>query len=152
MADAAKLQRAAKWIAIAAGLLGLTSAIGVGRLPEVLLRVEIWMVFLLGLGLLGGRLTVLRSQEIEKERWRVLAGEGLTSGEREYAHRHAEQERRGAATAFLLAPTLLGVWLSYQTRIEGRLSAADLLPVIPMLAFLLGLWIFRQPEEGPPEV
>ena len=91
-----RLQRLAKWIAIVAGLLGVLGSVGVGHLPTGLLRLEIWAVLLAAMGVAGGRFTVLRAGEIEAERWRVLEDEQLTSGEKEYAHRHAEQERRGA--------------------------------------------------------
>lgn len=153
MTKTEKLQKVAKWTAIIFGLLGLLSATGFGQLPTSLLRPGALAIALAVVGLFAGRLAVLRSREIEKERWRVLGEPGLTSGERDYAHRNAEQQRRGSATAFLLAPTLLAVWLSYQIRIEGSFSTADILPVVPMLSFLCGLWVFRSPtQDGPPEL
>ena len=92
-----------------------------------------------------------RSREIERERWRVVADGTLTSGEREYAHREAEQQMRSAGTVFLLAALSVGFWLSYQLREDGTIGPADFLIVSSFVGFILGALIGSRllPKQEP---
>ena len=60
-----------------------------------------------------------RAREIDRERWEVVDDPLLTSGEREYAHKEAERERRWAGTVFLTAPVALAYWTAYQVTPEA---------------------------------
>ncbi len=67
-------------------------------------------------GLLGGVAAVHRRAEINAERWRIVDGDDLTTGERDHAHREAESRLRTARFQFLLGGVAPGGWLAYQLR------------------------------------
>lgn len=149
------VERGARWLAAASGALGVTTAAGCAVLPPGDVGLA-WPLhpFLLLLGVAGGYLTVRRTEEIDARRWQVLDDPHLTTGEREWAHREAERQRRIAGTVFLLAPTLLGYWLAYQLASEPPPSPATFLPLPPLLGFGLGLWAahrWRPPGRRHPE-
>jgi hypothetical protein len=86
---------------------------------------------------------VSRHRQIDQRRWEILADSALTKGERDYAHREAERQRRVAATAFGAAPVGLGYWMAYQMEAAG--FTVFLLPASPLLGFALG---FVLPQLG----
>ncbi|HVR28585.1 MAG TPA: hypothetical protein VMS86_03540 [Thermoanaerobaculia bacterium] len=148
-------QNVAVVVAVVCGVLGFTTATGCRVLPPGDPGAAAWLhplVLLAGAG--SGLLFSLRAREIETERWRVVDDSTITKGEREYAHREAEREKKAAGVAFLMAPLALGFWLASHLRGE-RLTAAELLSLTPLLGFLLGMGAARlalrgRPAPGPP--
>lgn len=139
-----RLQRISFWLAIAGGALGFLTSAGCSMAPAIPVGwVNVLHPMLLVIGGLLGYFSVFRTEEIDRERWRIAEDSSLTSGERDYAHRFAERQRRGASTAFLAAPLMLGYWMAYQVEGEGSELAAQLLPVTAVLGSLTGLLIAR---------
>jgi hypothetical protein len=91
------------------------------------------------LGGLSGLAVILRKREIEARRWELVQDGALTSGEREVAHRDADQAVRVAGRTFFLAAVSSGGWLSYQFRDPEQFTPSDLLILAPVLGFLIGL-------------
>ncbi|HVS01778.1 MAG TPA: hypothetical protein VMT16_03335 [Thermoanaerobaculia bacterium] len=147
------LQRASFWVAVTAALLALMTSGGCGPLPAGGGTGLAWPLhpLLLALGAACGWATTRRLSEIDAARWRVVEEAGLTKGEREWAHKEAEAQRRRAGASFVAAPLLLAGWLSQQLRGAGGLLVADLLPVSAMLGFGVGAAVaaWRQRHPGP---
>jgi hypothetical protein len=135
-----QLQRWALRVAIVAALLGLATASGcvpgVG-LPAA--TVTVLHPLLLLVGGLAGWAASRRMAEIDAERWRVASDPDLTSGERQYAHRHAETRRRWAAASLLGAPLLIGYCTSGHIESGQELLAAQLLGVTALAGGIVGL-------------
>lgn len=139
-----RLQRVSFWVAVVSAGAGFLTSAGCGVLPAMAESQLVWLhPFLLVLGGVAGYLSVFRSHEIDRERWAIAEDPSLTSGERDYAHRNAERERRMASTSFLAAPLMLGYWMAYQIEGEGRLLAAQLLPVTGLVGAVIGLLVAR---------
>lgn len=139
------LQRWAMRVAIAAALLGMATAGGcVPGLDLPAATVGLLHPLLLLLGGLGGWVANRRMGEIERERWRHAHDPDLTSGERQYAHRHAEVRRRNAAAALLGAPLLIGYCSSGQIEASRESLAAQLLGVTALAGGIIGLIISRR--------
>ena len=134
------LQRASLWIAGAAFLLVLAASGGCQVLPAGIPSLA-WVLHpaVLLLGFVAGWLTTLRHREIDGERWRVVADPLLTKGEREYAHKEAEAERRRAAVCFIAAPLLLAWLLASRFRGPGSHLVTDLLAVTTLAGYGAGL-------------
>jgi hypothetical protein len=92
-------------------------------------------------GVVAGLLAVRRADEIDQERWRIAEDSSLTSGEREYAHKNAERERRLTAGSFAGGPLMFGYWMAHQVGVEDERLSADLLPVAGVVGFAVGLLI-----------
>ena len=138
------LQRICFWVAVISAALGFMTSAGCGVAPEIPGSNLLWLhPLLLVLGAVVGYLSVLRGGEIDRERWRIAEEPSLTSGERDYAHRYAERQRRLASTSFLAAPLMLGYWMAYQVEGEGQLLAAQLLPVTGLVGSVVGLLVAR---------
>lgn len=135
-----RLQRVAALVAVVSGLLGLATSVGCLALPP-LASGWVWVLHpaLLLLGLGGGWATVLRGREIDRRRWEIVEDPQLTRGEREYAHREAERQRRLAGTAYLAAAVFLGYWLAYHLGGGHGWVPAILLAVSPLVAYAAGL-------------
>lgn len=144
-----RAQRVSFWVAVVSATLGFLTSAGCRMLPEIS---SSWVGSLHGLlfvlGAVAGYLAVGRGREIDRERWRVAEDPSLTSGERDYAHKYAERERRGAVTSFLAAPLMLGYWLAYQVVGEGQNLAAQLLPATALLGSVAG-WIGERFRKSP---
>ncbi len=137
------LERAQTVAAVAAVgglLLGFLASLGVHVLP-LLDRTGLWVsaVALLAGGLFGGAATVLRAREIDRRRWAAVEDPQVTSGEREYAHKEAERERRWAGTIFFTSPIALSYWAAYQLGADAGLAAPPVLAVVPLGGYLAGL-------------
>ncbi len=135
-----RLQTVAVVAAVGGLALGFLASLGVHVTP-LLSRTGLWLTAaaLLAAGLLGGVATVLRAREIDRRRWEVVEDPLLTSGEREYAHKEAERERRWAGTVFFTSPIALGYWAAYQLGPDAGLAAPPLLAVVPLGGYLAGL-------------
>ena len=153
MSDAApsRLRRWQRMSLITAGvscLLGFLTAGGCGPLPLAEPSSAAWIhPLLLLVGALAGWAAELRFDEIDHERWEIVGDAHLTKGEREYAHKEAERQRRAAGTAFVAAPLGLSFWFAYQ--FQGKfqwpdVTPADFLMLTPLLAFGLSLLITRK--------
>lgn len=143
-----RLEKASLTAAIVCGLFGLASSGGCRVVPEADPGWA-WLghAVLLLLGAGAGVATILRGVEIDRRRWEILADPLLTKGERDYAHKEAERQRRLAGTFFLLAPLFLGYWMSYQVHGgEGGRLVANLLGVTPLLSFFVGLLVGKRFE------
>jgi hypothetical protein len=139
-----RLQRVSFWVAVVSAGAGFLTSAGCTGLPPLATFHLRWLhPFLLVLGAVCGWLSVARGEAIDRERWQIAEDPSLTSGERDYAHRHAERQRRVASTSFLAAPLMLGYWLAYQVEGEGKLLAAQLLPVTAITGAVLALLIGR---------
>ncbi len=135
-------QHGAVVVAVIGGVLGLATAGGCSAMPagpSGLAGLIHGLLFVLGAG--GGILAALRIDEVEEARWSAAKDPLATKGEREYAHREAESQRRVASTAFLLAPIGVGYWLAYVFETEEQFSLSDLFLVTPLLGFFLALLI-----------
>lgn len=144
-----RAQRVSFWVAVVSATLGFLTSAGCRMLPAVSSSWIGWLHgLLLVLGAVAGYLAVGRGREIDRQRWRVAEDPSLTSGERDYAHKFAERERRGAVTSFLAAPLMLGYWLAYQVVGEGQDLAAQLLPATALLGSVGG-WIGARFQESP---
>lgn len=147
-------QKVAFWVAVVSASLGFLTSAGCVQLPRLPAGAAVWLhPLLLVLGLLAGLAAVGRNTEIDRERWRVVEDPLLTSGERDYAHKRAERQRRWAGTAFISAPLMIGYWMAYQVEGEGRGLLAQLLPATALLGSVLGLlaarWFVRKPAPEP---
>jgi len=146
-----RAQRVSFWVAVVSATLGFLTSAGCRMLPEIS---SSWVGLLHGLlfvlGAVAGFLAVGRGRDIDRERWRVAEDPTLTSGERDYAHKYAERERRVAVTSFLAAPLMLGYWLAYQVVGEGQDLAPQLLPATALLGSVVG-WIGARLRESPEE-
>lgn len=132
-------QNAAFVVALCCGALGLMTATGCPVLPAGEPGAATWLhPVMVVVGAVSGFCFSLRAREIDAERWRVVDDAALTTGEREYAHKEAEREKKTAGVVFLMAPLTLGYWLGSHLRGE-RVGAADLLSLTPLLGFLLGM-------------
>lgn len=144
-------QRLSFWIAVVCAGLGFMTSAGCRMLPDI---PGSWTAALHGMlvvaGAIAGWLAVGRGREIDRERWRIAEDPTLTSGERDYAHKYAERERRSAATSLLAAPLMLGYWLAYQVAGEGEELAAQLLPVSAVVGSICG-WIAARSRRAGPE-
>ncbi len=134
------LQRWALRVAIAAALLGLATASGCAPgLDLPLGSLAVLHPLLLLLGGAAGWVANRRMGEIDGERWRVAQDPDLTSGERQYAHRHAESRRRWAALSLLGAPLLIGYCSSGQIEASTDSLAAQLLGITALAGGIAGL-------------
>lgn len=142
------LERVSLGVAVVCGLLTLASAAGC---PTFEVEEPAWAwplhALLLAVGAGAGVATMLRGVEIDRKRWEIVEDPLLTSGERQYAHKEAERQRRAAGTLLLLGPVVLGYWLAYQFRsAQVHVLLTDLLGVTPLFAFLAGLVYGRRYE------
>ena len=148
-------QNAALVVAIVCGALGLATATGCPVLPPGDPGAVAWLhPLVIGVAAVAGLCFSLRAREIDAERWRVVDDSTITKGEREYAHKEAEREKKAAGVVFLMAPLTLGFWLASHWRGE-RVGAAELLSLVPLFGFLLGMGAARvalrgKPAPGPP--
>lgn len=144
-----RAQRISFWVAVVSATMGFLTSAGCRMLPEVS---DSWVGplhgILLVLGAVAGYLAVGRGREIDRVRWQVAEDPALTSGERDYAHKYAERERRTAVTSFLAAPLMLGYWLAYQVVGEGQDLGAQLLPVTALLGSVIG-WMGARLRGSP---
>ena len=139
------MQRWALRVAVVAALLGLATASGCAPgldLPRG--AVALLHPLLLALGGLAGWAASRRMAEIDAERWRVASDPDLTSGERQYAHRHAESRRRWAALALLGAPLMIGYCASGEIEAARESLAAQLLGITALAGGILGLILGRR--------
>lgn len=145
------LERAAPWVAALFAGLGLATATGCPAMPSASPHWA-WLLhpLLLAAGIGGGLAAARRGAEIEDRRWEVVEDLRLTRGEREYAHKEAERQRRLASVVFLLTPICGGYWLSYLLRQESGSLLTNLLMVTPLPGFLVGLLLGRRWERPPP--
>ena len=143
------LQRWALRIAIAAALLGLATASGcvpgVG-LPHA--AIAVLHPLLLVLGGVAGWVASRRMGDIDAERWRVAQDPDLTSGQRQYAHRHAESRRRWAALSLLGAPLMIGYCSSGQIDASRDSLAAQLLGITALAGGIVGLVVGQRLRIG----
>lgn len=141
-----RAQKVAFWVAVVCLTLGFLTSAGCRMLPT-LPAGSVWVLhpLLLVLGAISGFLASRRNEEIDRQRWQVAEDPSLTSGERDYAHRYAERQRRWASTSFIAAPLMIGYWLAYQTEGAGRLLTAQLLPATSLLGAVIGFLLARLP-------
>jgi hypothetical protein len=134
-----RAERLALWAAVILGLLGFAGGLGHRVLPSLPATAG-WplQLVVIGCGFLAARLARRRAAEIERRRWAALEEPLLTGGEREWAHREAEQARRASGFALLLAPLMLGYFLAYQFA-DGAGAVARALAGTPLLGFVGGL-------------
>jgi hypothetical protein len=150
-----RIQSLALLVAIVCGALGLLTATGCPVLPPGDPGAAAWLHPLMILvGSISGFCFSIRARQIDAERWRVVDDSTITKGEREYAHREAEREKKSSGIVFLMAPLTLGFWLASHLRGE-RLTAAELLSMTPLLGFLIGMGAAKiawrgKPAPGPP--
>ena len=144
-----EIQRWALRVAGVAALLGLATASGCAPGLD-LPRPSLWVLhpLLLVLGGLAGWVASRRMTEIDRERWRIARDPDLTSGELQYAHRHAESRRRWAALALLGAPLMIGYCASGEIEASIESLAAQLLGITALAGGILGLLLGRRPEDG----
>jgi hypothetical protein len=148
-------QNVALIVAIGCGVLGLTTATGCTVLPEGDPGAAPWLhLGVIAAGAIAGLCFSFRARGIDAERWRVVEDATITSGEREYAHREAEREKKSAGVVFLMAPLTLGFWLAAHF-FERRVAATDVLSLTPLVGFLIGLGVAKAagrgvPAPGPP--
>lgn len=149
-------QRVCWWIAGASALMALLTGLGRGPFP---ILGPPWVVpghlFVLVLGIGFGWMAQVRQREIDVERWRILADDDLTSGEREYAHKNAESSIARAMAAFLLAPLFLAGWLTYQIQDLESPFATQMIALSAFAGYTVGLavgWWRGRLEAGRPTV
>ena len=144
MSHLERLQKVSFWFAVICAALGFLTSAGCSFGPEIppgalgFLHALLFLV-----GAVAGYLSVFRNQAIDRERWRIAEDPSLTSGERDYAHKYAERQRRWATTSYLAAPLMLGYWLAYQVEGEGQRLMAQLLPVTGLAGSVVGLLVAR---------
>lgn len=131
-------------VAIALGLgfggLGLLASTGITpRLETPLLLVLFAYVLLALAGYVAGRLTIERRAVLDRVRWETVESEGLTSGERQLAHREADRQIRLAGVTYFAAAVAPGAWLSYQLRDPNAFAPSDLLILAPVIGFVIGM-------------
>ncbi len=147
--DLATVQTVAAITAVASLVLGFFASIGMHLFPP-LAPSTFWPVAVLlalcGAG--GGVATVERGNQIDRVRWEVAQDPLITSGEREYAHKEAERERRWAGTVFFATPVALAYWAAFQLPPGTGLAGSALLAGFPLAGYLVGLltahWRWRQ--------
>jgi hypothetical protein len=145
---ARRAQQVALLAAVVCGVAGLATATGCPVLERGEQGAGAWLHPLVILaGAVSGLCFSLRARAVDAERWRVVDDSTLTSGEREYAHREAEREKKAAGITFLMAPLTLGFWLASHFRGE-RIGAADFLSLTPLVGFLLGMGAGRLLQRG----
>lgn len=144
MSPVERSQKISFWVAVIAAGLGLMASTGCSPLPE-LPAGAVWLLhpLLLLIGVFAGLANVRRAADLDRERWRVAEDPTVTSGEREYAHKHAERERRWAGVSFAGGPLMLGYWLAYQSQGSDQRLESHLLPVTGLTGFALGIVIDR---------
>ena len=135
-----RLQQIAVAVAAIGAILGFASSGGCHVLPQAAPDLA-WILhlLLLALGIGSGWLSFRRFQEVERRRWQAVHDPLATQGEKEYAHKEAESQRRFAGTAYLLAPMGLAFWLANHFDQRGELTPSDFFLVTPLLGFLFGL-------------
>ena len=139
-----RLQKSSFWVAVVGAAGGFLTSAGCQLAPEIpASSLGFLHPLLLILGGVVGYLSVFRNYEIDRKRWQIAEDPSLTSGERDYAHRYAERQRRLASTSYLAAPLMLGYWLAYQVEGEGQALIAQLLPVTALVGSVLGLLVAR---------
>lgn len=139
-----KLQRVAFWVAVVSATLGFLTSAGCTFGPDIPEKgMNLLYPVLVVFGTLVGYWSVFRGNEIDRERWRIAEDPSLTSGERDYAHKYAERQRRLATTSFIAAPLMLGYWMAYQVEGEGEKLLAQLLPVAALVGAVAGMLIAR---------
>jgi len=139
-----RVQKVSFWVAVSSATLGFLTSAGCRMVPEIPAEaVKYLHVALILVGAGAGYLAVARGDEVDRERWRIAEDPSLTSGERDYAHRYAERQRRWASTSFIAAPLMLGYWLAYQVEGEGQALAAQLLPVSALMGSMSGWFAAR---------
>jgi len=139
-------------LSAAGALLGFLASIGVHWLPPWPTG-ALWGVLpgLALLGVAGGWVTRWRLVGIDLRRWRIVADDLLTSGEREYAHHEAERQRRVSATALLAGPLAIGYWSAYQFIAADEHLLIQLLPLVPMVGCVAG-WFAGRGITAPTEL
>ena len=139
-----RIQKIYFWVAIACAGLGVVSSSGCSPLP-VFPSGMLWVLhpLLFLLGAVSGALNLRRTEQIDRQRWEVAEDSTVTSGEREYAHKEAERERRWAGICFAGGPLMLGYWLAYQLTVESGRAEAHLLPVTGIAGFVVGLGVIK---------
>ncbi|MEJ2086870.1 MAG: hypothetical protein P8Y44_14615 [Acidobacteriota bacterium] len=144
MSRVERVQKAYLWIAITCAGMGVMSSSGCSPFPD-LPSGALWLLhpLLLLLGAVSGVLSLRRSEEIDRQRWRVAEDSTVTRGEREYAHKEAEGERRWAGVCFAGGPLMLGYWLAYQVHADSAHVEAHLLPVTGIAGFAIGLGVAK---------
>lgn len=106
----------------------------------------------MGLGAWAGWLTTVRNRQIDQQRWELVQDPALTRGEREWAHKEAEADRKRAAASFLASPLLIAGWLAYSVREGAPPLASDLMPTSALIGFGLGLaWAYLKQRRQPPQ-
>jgi len=144
-----RAQKVAFWIAVVCAALGFVTSAGCGPIPELPGGLARWLhPVLLAMGIVAGLAAAARNDEIDRTRWQVVEDPRLTSDERDYAHRHAERERRWASTAFLSAPLMLGYWMAYQLEGGGRRLEAQLLPLTAVVGSVAGYLVAMLRQRG----
>ena len=135
-----RFQKVSFWVGVVCAGLGLVTSSGCSPFPTFSEQ-TLWFLHptLFLLGCICGYLSVLRVKEIDRDRWTIAEDPSLTSGEREYAHKYAERERRWAAAAFGAAPLMVGYWWAYQVSLGNDRLTAHLLPVTGIVGFAVGL-------------
>jgi hypothetical protein len=127
-------------IAAVVGLaVGFLASIGLRVFP-LLGRGGFWIVvaLLLLAGLGGGVATVVRAREIDRRRWEAVDDPLITKGEREYAHKEAERERRWAGIVYFTSPIALGYCAAYHLGPGAVENAPALLSLLPLAAYVVG--------------
>ena len=146
-----RMQTVCWWIAGVGAALALAASLGARVLPVL---GPGWVVpahlFLLAVGAGFGWMAHTRQGEIEAKRWEILADDGLTQGERTYAHKDAESAMTKTLAAFLVAPLFVAGWLTYQIQDPESPLATDVLALSAFAGYALGLgtasWL-RRPRE-----
>ena len=135
-----RLQKSFFWFAVACAALGVASGSGCSPFPELPpSSISLLHPLLLIVGIIAGMLSIGRGDEIDRERWKIAEDPTVTSGEREYAHKHAERKQRWAGISFAGAPLMFGYWMAYQVGVDGDRLYAHLLPVTGIAGFAVGL-------------
>lgn len=135
-----RLQSAAGATAGGALVLGFLASVGLRFFPA-LSTAGLWVVavLLLAAGVVGGAATVARGEEIDRRRWELVEDPLITSGEREYAHKEAERERRWAGIVFFTAPVALAYCAAGHLHAGAGIGASPLLALVPIAGYLAGL-------------
>ncbi|MEE2777895.1 MAG: hypothetical protein VYE73_14160 [Acidobacteriota bacterium] len=149
----AKLQSVAFGVAVVCAVLGLFTSTGCPVLPEgdTVLVVPLHLLVIL-VGAAAGLAIPFRARRIDEERWRLVQDPDLTSGERQYAHKEADGQKKSVGIVFVMAPLTLGFWMASHFRNPATITAADFLTVTPLAGFAAGLglgwWLTK--HKAPP--
>lgn len=133
----------AGWSAGLFGVFGFAASLGHGWLGLAPALVPFLHLFL---GLLGAAAAVAasrRTAQIDLVRFETAGAPSVTRGERELAHREAEQQIRAATTALVAAPLLLGYWLAYELP-DGIGAWGRSLPATAIAGFGVAFWLGRR--------